>query len=139
MKSPVVSRATYEAVERRALHAESMWQQEAQRATECDERWERRFEALQAQYAALVERITASPVPAASPAPLPPPPHPLSLIAQAIRDEARGDRRLADYFRKRAAELRREHPGMSDEQIALELRSWQTSEPEYTAEMGVSA
>ncbi len=53
------------------------------------------------------------------------------VVQQAIRDEAAGDSRLAGHLRKRANELKAE--GKNPEEIAQELRTWQT-----TADEGLS-
>ncbi len=50
-----------------------------------------------------------------------------SVIANAIRDNAAGDPRLAAHFRGLARKLHLE--GMGDEQIALEIGNWSTTEP----------
>lgn len=51
-----------------------------------------------------------------------------SVIAQTIREEAGGDERTARYLWKRAGELRAENK--KPEEIAQELRAWQTTEVE---------
>lgn len=55
-------------------------------------------------------------------------PRPESVVAKAIRDEAGGDSRLAAWLRKRASQLRAD--GKQPEEIAEQLRSWQTTETE---------
>lgn len=49
-----------------------------------------------------------------------------SVVAQAIKDEAEGDPKLARWLWKRARELRAEN--MKPEEIAKELRHWLTTE-----------
>lgn len=57
-----------------------------------------------------------------------PPGRAVSVIAQTIREESGGDERTARYLWKRAGELRAENK--KPEEIAQELRSWQTTEIE---------
>lgn len=96
---------------------------------------EERLRDLQTKYDALLASHLAYLSPTqttangAVPAERPLEPRPKSVIAAAIKQEAQGDGRLASYLHKRARELKAEHPGMSDDGIALMLGQWQTTEP----------
>lgn len=86
----------------------------------------RQLDAANERIAFLLDRVLpvpASPVTATSVRE----PREPSVIAQTIRDESAGDIRLAAHLRKRARELKAEKPDWKPEQIAEELRNWQTT------------
>ncbi len=65
---------------------------------------------------------TASTAPASLSADELPPP----TISRVIREQSEGDSRLAAYYRKRVAELRKE--GKAEEEIPGILAKWETTE-----------
>jgi hypothetical protein len=60
--------------------------------------------------------------------PLVAPPRVKSAIAEAIREEAAGDTRLAGWYWKRVRTLKAE--GKTEGDIVAEIRSWVTTEDE---------
>ena len=100
-----------------------------------------RFDNLSVKYDALLRDhllyLTTPRTPSVAPTPAPLPEAPkreLSVIDAVIRLEAKGDTRLARYFRSRAKTLQEEHPQWSDQEVATELSRWETAEempPEF--------
>ena len=112
MPLPWVSREAYEAV--KAVYEAERTEKQSLLA---------RYEALQA----LVIERGLQPEPKADNAPaVKLEPKEPSALELAIQEEAAGDPRLARYFRKEAARMRKE--GKSDGDIIDSIRSWVTTE-----------
>ncbi len=95
-------------------------------------------DALLEKYEALVQKALDRPLPAVLSTPSAileqAPAREPSVVDAVIRIEAKGDQRLARYYRSRARTLREEHPHWNDQQVATELSRWETAEemaPEF--------
>lgn len=126
MKLPWVSREAFEA------RGEGLIRQQVNHAAQlASERV--RYDALLDKYIALATKTPVVPertlpdqsIPATIASAREP-----SVITQTIREEAAGDPRLTGYLRRRARELKLEHPDWEPAQIAEQLGSWQTTERE---------
>ena len=145
MKLPWQSREIANQIERRRVDTA---EQLARRTAECAE-WSRlcadatnRYDEMVRNYHALLDKYVAlatRPLPQTiitrEHEPLPEAPaRELSVIDAVIRLEAKGDHRLARYFRARAKRLKDDHPHWTDQQVATELSRWETAEempPEF--------
>lgn len=139
MRLPWVSRAVHEAecaVLRETLAAEREMHRvvSAQYGAYQDQQ-AAEIVSLRAQIATLLDRLTATQQPVVPHEPLTvAPPREPSVIDAVIRMEAKGDQRLARYYRSRARTLKEEHPHWNDQQVAQELSRWETAEemaPEF--------
>jgi hypothetical protein len=55
-----------------------------------------------------------------------------SFLQQAIREQSQGDPRLRQYLSTYAAKLKRENPDITDEERALAVSTWSSTEPDTT-------
>lgn len=117
MKLPFVSRLAYDTLKEQCGEAE------------------RRYQTLLAAFTAIQTHhaVPLTITPEGKVEPLMAPPKPRDIVQETIRQEAAGDRRMAEHLRKRARELRQEHPLWSPDQIAGELARWETADAELQA------
>jgi FtsZ-binding cell division protein ZapB len=97
---------------------------EAQKALQqTTEYWQTRYDTLLDKYHELAQpKVAEKEVPGV------PAERVTSPVTDAIRAESGGNPRLAQYLSRRAAELRRENPKASAEDIAGMLQSWSSTE-----------
>lgn len=121
MRWPLVSRALYEELGvkyREAVRMDnaSWWAMRDELAVE-----RHRYDDLLGKYHELANPASATPPPA------PQAPHQeRSLTAEIIRQQAKGDPRLAAYLKGFAKQLKDD--GKDDEEIAMELTQWYSTE-----------
>jgi hypothetical protein len=55
-----------------------------------------------------------------------------SFLESVIREQAQGNPRLHQYLASHAAKLKRENPDITDEERALAVSTWSSTEPDTT-------
>ncbi len=124
MKLPWVSREAFDAL----AASEQRWQEGWTLSQIREGETKRAFDALLEKYHALARPPEVSHIVPRGTVEKSEP----SIIAKTIREESGGDIRLAHYFRKRVTQLRRENPKMTDEEIAEQIATWESTDTEAT-------